>query len=124
MTKVVTTPSVTISAVDALAEEYATLREEIAVLESRKQEIVEKVKSLMNDNSLKTSTGEFKKIVRKSYSWSLEALKAATGRQWQSFVQPDNKLVKARMETKDLIGCQLEVVSTVSETEAVSFYSK
>jgi hypothetical protein len=116
-----TTSTKVTSVTDSLAQRYLALKEQEEALKAEREALNEEVRAHVVDNKLVTSHGTFTIQTRRTMSWSLSALKSILGREWVSFVSPDTKLVKARMETKDEVGCLLECEAIVTTSEAVTF---
>lgn len=86
---------------DDLAREYRDIMAEEKEIAERKAEVKERVLDLMGRKSaLPTAYGTFSLEERKSYTWSLGAIKDFFGSGYTAFIKADDKLVKAKMETE------------------------
>ena len=103
---------------DHLATEYLFVRDAEKNLAARKKELQEKVRALMGrDSELATSSGRFLIEERKSYSWSLDAIKTYFGKGHVAYLKADDKLVRGKMESEP----ELAKLADVKVTEALTF---
>ena len=107
---------------DDLAAKYLIIQDEIKLLEQRKSELQEIIYAIMgNEKQIDTQFGSFIIQERRTLSWSLDSVRDVMGKTWPAFVKADDKILRARMATKDNIGCLLESTAKVALTNALTF---
>ena len=108
---------------ESLALEYSSLRTSRDAIAERMDAIKSLVTPLMGDMaSVETPDGSWTRYTSFKYGWSLPAIRKAFGNRWTSYAQPDNKMVRASMEsdTDPKRSAMLRKSAMVGTTEVIS----
>lgn len=104
------------SKVLSLEDEYVNLLEKEKALDLRKREILDLAHAVMREHN-QDEMGSFRRIVRVSYSWSLEKVRTLYPKTWPDYIKTDSNLLKEKAKTDlRLLG---EAVKT--EKEIITF---
>lgn len=102
---------------DALAASYASIMEREKSLAADKAALKEEVLSRIGKgDSLSTAHGTFRVEERRSYSWSVDAIKQFFGKGYVAYIKADDRLIRVKMESEP----ELADLADVTVTEALT----